>query len=79
LLLGGCDREPIEAASRDLGTFEAIDLRGAAEIDVVVGQSASLKIEAVSTAVKNLRTEVSGDTCPSRPRIGWLGLATAMN
>jgi len=72
LLLGGCDREPIEAASRDLGTFEAIDLRGAAEIDVVVGQSASLKIEGSQYAVKNLRTEVSGDTLSiEAKKSGW--------
>ncbi|HYM34496.1 MAG TPA: DUF2807 domain-containing protein [Steroidobacteraceae bacterium] len=57
--LAACDREPLETASRDIGTFEAIDLRGAADIRITVGEPSSLKIEGATNAVQALRTEVA--------------------
>jgi hypothetical protein len=70
--LSACDREPLEAASRDLGTFEAIDLRGAADVSIVVGEPSSVKIEGTEYAVKNLHTEVSNDTLSiEAKKTGW--------
>ena len=65
IILGtaGCDRhEQLEVESRDLGQYSAINLRGAAEIKIAVGQTESLKIEGSDYAVKALRTEVRDNT-----------------
>jgi hypothetical protein len=68
----GCDREPLEAESRDIGSFEAIELRGAAELNIVVGQPAAIKIEGTEYAVKGLRTEVHDNTLSiEAKKSGW--------
>ncbi len=70
--LAGCERGSLEAESRDLGSFESIDLRGAAEIVIAVGQPASLKIEGSDYAVKGLRTEVRDNTLSIQAKkSGW--------
>ena len=67
-----CDREPLEATSRDLGTFEAISLRGAADVRITVGEAASIKIEGSTYAVKNLQTEVNQNTLSIEShKSGW--------
>jgi hypothetical protein len=69
----GCERhESLEAESRDLGDYTAIDLRGAAEIKISVGQPSSLKIEGSDYAVKGLRTEVRDNTLYiEAKKTGW--------
>src|SRR5215831_11446613 len=70
--LSACDREPIEASSRDLGSFETIELRGAAQLNITVGQAPSLKIEGTEYAVKNLRTEVADNRLSiEAKKSGW--------
>jgi len=70
--LAGCEREPLEESTREIGTFESIDLSGAAEINVVVGQPASLKVEGSQYAVKNLHTEVNDNTLSiEAKKTGW--------
>src|SRR5215471_9866834 len=70
--LGGCERESLEAESRDLGSFEAVELRGAAELDILVGNSPSIKIEGTEYAVKNLRTEVHDNMLSiEAKKTGW--------
>jgi hypothetical protein len=71
-LAAGCNREPLEAESRDLGSFESVNLHGAASIHILVGESATLKIEGTEYAVKKLRTEVSDGTLTLHAqKSGW--------
>lgn len=61
-----------EIESRDLGKYSAIDLRGAAELNIEVGPAESLKIEGSNFSVKNLRTEVRGNTLYiNSKKSGW--------
>src|SRR5262245_45942997 len=58
--------------SRDLGKYSAIDLRGAAELNIEVGPAESLKIEGSNFSLKNLRTEVRDNTLYiNSKKSGW--------
>src|SRR5437762_11609082 len=71
-LLSGCEREPLEAESRDLGSFETIELRGAAELNILVGEPSAIKIDGTEYAVKNLTAEVHDNTLTIEARkSGW--------
>jgi hypothetical protein len=74
--ISGCDeherREQFESETRDLGSFSAVDLRGAAAIKIAVGQPEALKIEGSNYAVKGLRTEVRDNTLHiDAKKSGW--------
>ncbi len=71
--LSACEEhDALEAESRDLGQYSVIDLRGAADIKIAVGQSESLKIEGSDYAVKSLRTEVRDNTLfIEAKKTGW--------
>src|SRR5205085_2213005 len=61
-----------EAESRDLGSFETIELRGAAELNILVGEPSAIKIDGTEYAVKNLTTEVHDSTLTIEARkSGW--------
>lgn len=65
LLLAACsrsgDRTPTEEP-RQPGTFDAIELRGGAELDVLVGTAESLVVSGGADAVSNLESRVENGT-----------------
>lgn len=65
VLLTGCAEEPsgpVERQTREVGEFTAIDMEGAAELNITVGPAASVEIEAPAEVLERLKTEVRGDT-----------------
>ncbi len=86
-LLGACDMELAselkgsgakKTERRDTGAFTRVDLEGAAEVAIVVGQARSVKVSGDDNLLSNLRTDVEGDTLvistrhSYRSRIGML-------
>ena len=53
---------PIERQARDVGAFTAIELRGAAELDVTVGDGPSVEVAAPLDVLDRVKTEVRGET-----------------
>lgn len=65
LALAGCseaDSGPVSAEDRPVGTFQSIELRGAAQMDVLVGPAPSLSITASPNSRAVFTSEVRGDT-----------------
>lgn len=65
LALAGCskaDSGPVSAEDRPVGTFQSIELRGAAQMDVLVGPAPSLSITASPKSRAAFTSEVRGDT-----------------
>lgn len=67
--LGGCGHEhehaprgPVTTESRDVAKFDSIQLRGSAQLRVIVGEPQAVEIEAHQDVLKRLETEVSGGT-----------------
>jgi len=64
LALVACSRAdtgPVETEERQVGAFQSIELRGAAEMSVQVGPSHSLKITASANTRTKFTSEVQGD------------------
>lgn len=64
VLLPACarvDDGPKVSESRSVGEFSAIDLRGAGQLDVLIGQPHSVTVEASADTLKDLETRVQGD------------------
>jgi hypothetical protein len=64
-LLTGCAEEasgPIERQAREVGTFAAIEVEGAAKLDITVGSAASVEVEAPRQILDRITTEVRDDT-----------------
>jgi hypothetical protein len=69
-ILAGCDHDERRYSATDRSTseireaedFDSIDIKGAAHLQVTMGQKESVTIEGSSAAVQRLRTEVRGDT-----------------
>jgi len=73
LALSGCGEYekhvgPMTSETREVGDFESIALRGSAQLQITVGQPASLTIEGNEEAVQSLETEVDGDTLRIRTK-----------
>lgn len=72
--LSGCGEpdEPveIEKRTREVAPFKAIDMEGAAHLEVAVGEPHSLTIQAPAAVIERLRVEVRDETLfiESRPR-----------
>jgi len=63
------------AETRDIESFESIELRGAAELDINVGPAASVNLNGSERTLKQVETRVSGDKLiinVSKSR-GWFG------
>lgn len=59
--------------TREVGEFDSIVVRGSAQLHVTIGQPATLAVEGSEEAVRELRTEVSGDTLRIRTsRKEWM-------
>lgn len=55
-------RGPMTSETREVGDFDSIVVRGSAQLQITVGEPASLSIEGNEEAVKALKAEVHGDT-----------------
>lgn len=77
LLLGGCgehtDRGPLVSERREVDSFQAIDMAGAAKLEITVGDSFAVVVNGHERAVRRVETSVRGDTLhiKSRPR-DWI-------
>jgi len=76
-LLSACDdrddrrsRGPSRAETREVESFDSIDMRGAARLEITVGKPESLVIEGRASSIERVETEVRGDTLyiESKPR-----------
>lgn len=78
LVLSACgdrhfDQGPLRTESRDVGTFDAIDMDGDGRLQIDVGSPASITIEGKESVVAALKTEVRGDTLYVRSkRKDWM-------
>ena len=77
LLLGGCGERsesgPMITETRDVDSFDAIAVKGAAKLEITIGGPVSVVIKGHEKAVRRVETSVSGDTLriKSRPK-DWL-------
>lgn len=74
-LLAACAREPgpSQTQTRDLSGFSAIELEGAASIDVTVGAAHAVEIEAPERVLERIETQVRGDTLVIHTRLkDWI-------
>jgi hypothetical protein len=76
-LLSSCDdrddrrgRGPSRTETRDVGSFDAIDMSGAARLEITVGKPESLTLEGRAASVERVTTEVRHNTLfiESKPR-----------
>lgn len=79
LTLTGCGGEqprargPMTSETREVGDFDSIIVRGSAQLHVTIGQPVTFAVEGAEEAVRELRTEVSGDTLSIRTsRKEWM-------
>lgn len=77
-LLGACNdgaddnrsRGPSRSETRDIGSFDSIDMKGAARLEITIGKPESLVIEGRASSIERVETEVRHDTLyiESKPR-----------
>lgn len=72
---GGNDRRsgnwgPSRSETREVGSFDSIDMRGAARLEITIGQPESLVIEGRASSIERVETDVRHDTLfiESKPR-----------
>jgi len=76
-LLAGCSggtgssTGPLQTEQRQVGEFHQVELRGAADLTVVVGPQTSLSINADPTRLKDLKTEVREGRLVIDEERGW--------
>lgn len=59
---GHYDRGPSGSQTRDVQSFDAIDMRGASRLEITVGKPESLVIEGRQAVIERVATEVRGNT-----------------
>lgn len=67
VLLGGCNNYdghdgPMQTQTRELSGFNAIDMEGAARLEISVGAPYSVELEAPADVLERVKTEVRGET-----------------
>jgi hypothetical protein len=67
VLLGGCDNHdghdgPMQTQTRELSGFNAIDMEGAARLEISVGSPYSVELEAPAEVLERVKTEIRGET-----------------
>jgi hypothetical protein len=78
VLLSACDgrrfdQGPVRTESRDVGTFDAIEMDGDGRLQIDVGSPASVTVEGKESVVTALKTEVRGNTLHiSSKRKDWM-------
>jgi hypothetical protein len=79
-MLSSCDdgddrrtRGPSRTENRDVTSFDAIDMSGAARLEIAVGKAESLVLEGRASSIERVKTEVRHNTLyiESKPR-DWL-------
>lgn len=72
LLLGGCgdhgDNGPVITETLQVETFDAIDVEGAAKLEITIGRPASVVMRGSEKSVRRVETRVSGDTLHIKSR-----------
>jgi len=72
LLLSGCGRHgdsgPTTTETLKLESFDSIDIDGAARLEITIGQPASVVVRGSEEVVRNVKTEVHGDTLHIKSR-----------
>lgn len=76
LLTSGCgeqsdkwtDKGPLVSERREVESFHAIDMAGAAKLEITVGEPVSVQISGHEGAVQRVETSVSGDTLHIKSR-----------
>jgi hypothetical protein len=75
-LLSSCDhgdrgeRRPASSETRNVGSFAAVDMSGAARLEITVGKPESVILEGRSSSIERVKTEVRHNTLfvESKPR-----------
>ena len=77
-LLSACDdgddrrsnRGPSRSETREVGSFDSIDMQGAARLEITIGQPESLVIEGRASSIERVETDVRHNTLfiESKPR-----------
>jgi hypothetical protein len=71
-VLTGCGREEdtgdVRAETRELGAFDAIDMEGAARLEIEVGREPSVTVEGRESVLSRVETEVRGSTLHIRSK-----------
>ncbi len=64
------NRGPSRSETREVDSFDSIDMRGAARLEITVGQPESLVIEGRASSIERVETDVRHDTLyiESKPR-----------
>lgn len=66
LMLSACGDDlelgPVRTETRDVGPFDSISMKGAARLDIVIGDRGSLSIEGRDKVISRFTTEVHSDT-----------------
>ena len=76
LLLSGCgdhsgdwgDKGAVVSERREAGSFDSIDMDGAAKLEITVGEPVSVQVHGNEGTVKRLETSVSGNTLHIKSR-----------
>ena len=72
LLLGGCGKHgndgPTITETLEVGSFDSIDIDGAARLEVTIGEPASVVIRGNEESVRRVETKISGDTLRIKSR-----------
>jgi len=72
LLLGGCgyhgDSGPTITETLKVESFKSIDINGAARLEITIGEPASVVIRGSEKSVRNVESEVRGDTLHLKSR-----------
>jgi len=72
------DAGPTRTETREVGSFDSIDLKGTARLEVAIGSPASLTLEGRDEALQRLKTEVQDGTLYiSSKRRDWISLGTS--
>ncbi len=82
LALGACHdadfgNAALRTEARQVGSFDSIDLKGAARLEVVIGSAASLTVTGRDEVLQRLKTEVrDGTLYVGNERHSWISLGT---
>ena len=83
LMLAACGDSDIRTGpqrteTRDVGEFQALEVEGATRLEVTIGSPSRLEIEGRDPFLKNLVTEVRGDTLHiEAKRRDWISIGTS--
>src|SRR4051794_8721699 len=69
---------PVRNETRELGDFQALEVEGATRLEVTIGSPVHVEVEGRDPFLKNLTTEVRGDTLHiESKRRDWISIGTS--